>query len=230
MYRLHIRRSVGFVWSKNMTKPLIPVTSAALLLTSVLSAPVWAADLTSNYQEPPAYSEPSSGSTNWTGAYAGVHGGVTSPKINPFDGGKGLNLGVHGGYNADVGGAVVGGELDYSYLGDANVKVSNGHLNERHRIAAKAKAGVPLDQTLIYGTGGLAMTNYRDNGATSGPDGWKPGLLLGAGIEHKLTDNISARVEYDYVMTSNVRSFTAGTESKRDVHDHSITAGIDYKF
>ncbi len=213
-----------------MTKPLIPVTSAALLLTSVLSAPVLAADLTSNYQEPPAYSEPSSGSTNWTGAYAGVHGGVTSPKINPFDGGKGLNLGVHGGYNADVGGAVVGGELDYSYLGDADVKVSNGKLNERHRIAAKAKAGVPLDQTLIYGTGGLAMTNYRDNGATSGPDGWKPGLLLGAGIEHKLTDNISARVEYDYVMTGNVRSFTAGTESKRDVHDHSITAGIDYKF
>lgn len=204
--------------------------TAALFLGTTLAAPLWAADLTTSYQEPPAYSEPSSASTDWTGAYAGVHGGVTSPKINPFDGGKGMNLGVHGGYNADVGGAVVGGELDYSYLGDADVNVRNGKLNERHRLAAKAKAGVPLGQTLIYGTGGLAMTNFRDNGATSGPDGWKPGLLLGAGIEQKLTGNISARVEYDYVMTSNVRSYTGGVESKRDVHDHSITAGIDYKF
>lgn len=210
-------------------KPLVLAASTAFLLGSFASAPLRAADLTSSYAEPPAYNEPAA-STDWTGAYAGVHGGVTSPKINPFDGGKGLNLGVHGGYNADVGGAVVGGELDYSYLGDADVHVSNGRLNERHRIAAKVKAGVPLDQTLIYGTGGLAMTNFRDNGATSGPDGWKPGLLLGAGIEHKLTGNISARVEYDYVMTSDVRSFTGGVESKRDVHDHSITAGIDYKF
>ncbi|RWX75414.1 porin family protein [Neorhizobium lilium] len=211
-------------------KPLVLAASAALFLSPALSAPLWAADVTSNYAEPPAYNEPAAGPTDWTGAYAGVHGGLTSPKLNPFDGGKGMNLGVHGGYNADVGGAVVGGELDYSYLGDADVKVNGGKLNERHRIAAKAKAGVPLDQTLIYGTGGLAMTNYRDHGGVSGPDGWKPGLLLGAGIEQKLTSNISARVEYDYVMTSGVRSFTAGTESKRDVHDHSITAGIDYKF
>jgi outer membrane immunogenic protein len=210
-------------------KPLAIAASAAFLLP-VLSVPLLAADLTNNYAEPPAYSEPAAATSDWSGPYVGVHGGVTSPKINPFAGGKGMNLGVHGGYNADLGGAVVGGELDYSYLGDANVKVSGGRLSERHRLAAKAKAGVPLDQTLVYATGGLAMTNFRDKGDVSGPDGWKPGLLLGAGVEHKLTSNISARVEYDYVMTSGVRSYTNGSGSKRDVSDHSVTAGVNYKF
>lgn len=203
---------------------------ALALVATAFAAPAMAADLT-NYSAPPAaYDAPSSAPAGWTGAYAGVHGGTTSPKLNPFAGGKGANLGMHGGYNADVGGAVVGGELDYSYLGDADVKAKNGKLDERHRIAAKAKVGVPLDQTLIYGTTGLAMTKYRDNGATEAPDGWKPGFLVGAGIEQNLTSNISARVEYNYVMTGGVRSTTGGVESKKDVHDHTVNLGVNYKF
>ncbi|TWF56498.1 outer membrane protein [Neorhizobium alkalisoli] len=211
-----------------MTKTFAPFALA--FAAAVSATPVLAADLT-NYSEPaPAYNEPSSGPANWTGAYVGGHGGMTSRKINPFDGGKGLNLGVHGGYNADVGGAVVGGELDYSYLGDAGVKARGGKLDERHRIAAKVKAGVPLDQTLVYGTTGLAMTKFRDHGDVSGPDGWKPGFLIGAGVEQNLTSNISARVEYNYVMTGDVRSETGGVESKKDVHDHTINLGVNYKF
>lgn len=203
---------------------------ALAFVATAFAAPAMAADL-SNYSAPPvAYDEPSASHGSWTGAYAGVHGGTTSPKLNPFAGGKGGNLGAHGGYNAELGGAVVGGELDYSYLGDADVKAKNGKLNERHRVAAKAKVGLPLDQTLVYGTTGLAMTKYRDHDATEGPDGWKPGLLVGAGIEQKFTPNISARVEYNYVMTGNVRSTTGGVESKKDVHDHTINLGVNYNF
>jgi len=74
------------------------------------------------------------------------------------------------------------------------------------------------------------MTKYRDGDNVTGPDGWKPGLLLGAGIEQKLTGNISARVEYNYVMTDNVKSSYQGVETRKDVHDHSVTAGVNYRF
>lgn len=211
-------------------KTLAMALVAGIAVVPAVSTLATAADLTS-YSEPPAYSEPSSASTGtWDGAYVGGHVGTASRKLNPFSGGKGVAAGIQGGYNADVGGMVVGGEGELSYLGDANVRVDGGNLKERHRLGLKAKAGVPLDQTLIYGTAGLAMTNFRDSGAVSGPDGWKAGYIVGAGIEQKLNDKISAKVEYNYTGTPNVRSFANGVGSEKDVHDHTIKAGLNYKF
>jgi outer membrane immunogenic protein len=206
-------------------KPLALALAAGLFTT-----PVFAADMVNSYSEPPAYNGPTGTSSSWNGAYLGAHGGTTSRKLLPFSGGTGLNAGVQGGYNAEVGGAVVGGELDFSYLGDANVKGTGGSMRERHRLAAKAKVGMPMDQTLIYGTTGLAMTNYRDHGSVEGPDGWKPGFIVGAGVEQKLTDNISAKVEYNYTITNGVRSTNGGVSSKKDVHDNTIEAGLNYHF
>lgn len=206
----------------------------ALAIVASLTAPfatiAHAADLTS-YQEPPAYNEPAAArSGNWDGAYVGAHGGFVSRRLNPFKGGKGVAAGVQGGYQADVGGVVIGGEGELSYLGDAEVKVNRGTLEERHRLGLKAKAGVPLDQTLLYGTAGMAMTNFRDNGGVSGPDGWKAGYIVGAGIEQKFNDKISAKVEYNYTGTPNVRTFAGGVASEQDVHDHTVKAGVNYKF
>ncbi len=77
---------------------------------------------------------------DWNGAYVGGHAGMASRHLNPFNSGKGFDGGIQGGYNADVGGVVVGGEADLSYLGDANVRVDGGNLKERHRLGLKAKA------------------------------------------------------------------------------------------
>ncbi len=194
---------------------------AAALVASLFATPLWAADLNS-YDQPAAAS--------WSGAYVGAHGGFASRNLNPFSGDKGLAAGVHAGYNTDLGGAVVGGEVEASYLGDAEVRVDGGKLKERQRLAVKGKVGVPMDQTLIYGTAGLAMTNFRDNGPIAGPDGWKPGYLLGAGVEQKLTSNISARVEYNYAITNDVRTFDRGVESTGNVHDHTLKAGVNLNF
>jgi outer membrane immunogenic protein len=207
-----------------MNAKLLALSAVAGLFTTSVSA----ADLTASYSEPPAYNEPAP--AGWNGAYAGIHAGSASPKLNPFASGKGLAVGGQAGYNAEVGGAVVGGEVEASYLGDTKVRVNGGKLLERHRLAAKGKVGMPLDQTLVYGTAGLAMTNFRDNNGVSGPDGWKLGYLAGVGIEQKLTSNISAKVEYNYVMTNGVRSFSGGTSSKRDIHDHTVKVGLNYNF
>ncbi|MGF0540534.1 outer membrane protein [Agrobacterium sp. ES01] len=205
-------------------KPFAMALAATLSATSAM-----AADLTP-YQEPPAYNEPAATSTGFTGAYVGIHAGVAGDTLNPFSGDNGLAAGVHGGYNTELGGAIVGGEVELSHMGDAEVDVSGGQLRERQRLALKAKAGVALDETLLYGTAGLAMTNLRDGRGVEGPDGWKPGLLLGVGVEQNLTDQISASVEYNYVSTGDVRSFNGVTTTENDISDHTVKAGLNYKF
>jgi len=203
---------------------------ALAVCATLATTPALAADLT--YSDSPVYEEPSAASSGgWTGGYVGLHAGSASERVNPFSGDKEFMGGVQGGYNAEMNGFVVGGELELSHMGDVEVDVPGGDLRERHRLAAKAKAGMPLGDTLVYGTAGMAMTSLRDTGTAVGPDGWKPGWLLGAGIEQKFNQNISGRVEYNYVKTNDVRSFNAGSgTSETNISDHTIKAGVNYRF
>jgi len=199
---------------------------AALAITAATNAS--AADLTTyqapdaGYEQPPAF--------NWGGAYFGAHGGVASPKLNPFASGKGLTGGVQAGYNFQVGPGIVGAELEGSYLGNNEVSVPNGKLEERFRGAAKAKAGLTFDRTLIYGTAGLTMTKFDSGKGISGPSGWKQGYLLGGGIEQGFGGGLSAKVEYNYVMTNDVTTYSSSGKSKTDLRDHVIKAGLNYRF
>lgn len=213
-----------------MTKKTLALALAATVLSSpILSMNVWAADLTNSY-EAPSYNEPVTQSSGWDGAYIGLHAGTSSERSNPFSGDKEFTGGIQGGYNMETNGVVVGGEVELSHLGDVEVNVPGGNLKERYRLAGKGKVGMPLGDTLIYGTGGVAMTSLRDTSSARGPDGWKPGWLLGAGIEHKFNQQISGRVEYNYTRTSDVRSFTSAGTPETDVKDHTIKAGVNYKF
>jgi len=210
-----------------MTKTLKPL--ALSLMAAFATAPVHAADLA--YSEPaPSYEEPAETSSGFTGAYAGIHAGMSSEKLNPFSGDKEFMGGIQGGYNTEYNGVIVGGELEYSHLGDTRVGVPGGKLVERHRLAAKAKAGAAMGETLLYGTAGMAMTSLRDTGSAEGPDGWKPGYLLGVGVEQNLNANLSAKVEYNYVRTNDVRSFNGVSTSDTDISDHVIKGGLNYKF
>lgn len=210
-----------------MTKIMKPF-ALAIAAVSMTSAAM-AADLTNNYAEPPVYNEPARAS-GWGGAYVGADIGMNGKGV--FRGDKGLALGVHGGYNVDMDSGVLGGELEVSHNGNADLPVPGGVLKNRFRVAAKAKAGVGVNnnQTLLYGTAGVTMSNFKGSNNVSGPDGWKPGYLVGAGIEHKLSNNLSARVEYNYVGTGDVRTTSGGTSSKSDVRDQTVKVGMNYKF
>ena len=209
-------------------KPLSLAAIAAVSTALLSMAPARAADLSHSYQ-PPAFNDPTPKS-GWGGAYVGGDLGISGRKM--FSGDKGVALGVHGGYNVDLDSGVVGGELEISHQGNAEMRVPSGTLKDRYRVAAKAKAGIGINsnQTLLYGTAGVAMSDYGGKGGVSGPDGWKPGYLVGAGVEQKLTDNLSARLEYNYVGTSDVRSSVGGVQSKTDLHDQTLKAGVNYKF
>jgi len=204
-----------------IAKTLATATAGLALATNA-----YAADLNYNsgsydYETPPAFS--------WGGAYIGAHGGLASPKINPFTGGKGMTGGVQAGYNFQFGPAVLGAELEGSYMGN-EARVPHGRLKERFRGAAKAKAGLSFDRSLVYGTAGFTMTKFKDGDDVTGPNGWKSGYLLGGGIEQGFGGGLSAKIEYNYVTTKDVLSTTAYGATKTNVHDHVIKAGVNYRF
>ena len=201
---------------------LTAATAAIALATNA-----YAADLSNNssgsfdYETTPAFS--------WSGAYIGAHGGLASPKVNPFTGGKGMTGGVQAGYNFQFGPGVIGAELEGSYMGN-EARVPHGRLSGRFRGAAKARAGLSFDQSLVYGTAGLTMTKFKDGDDVTGPSGWKPGYLLGGGIEQGFGGGLSAKLEYNYVTTKDVSTTTSYGTTKTNVHDHVIKAGVNYRF
>jgi outer membrane immunogenic protein len=149
------------------------------MLAFAANGPATAADL---YDTSPAYNNPPA--FQWSGAYIGAHGGTAFTKMpNPFADRNGVSGGVQAGYNYQMGPAVLGAEIEGSYLGGAQHKVEGGKVEEKWRGAAKAKAGLSFDQTLLYATAGVALTKFDKGDNLRGSDGWKPGYLAGAGIE-----------------------------------------------
>jgi outer membrane immunogenic protein len=114
-------------------------------------------------------------------------------------------------------------------------------------------------QTLLYATGGLAVGEFKYSAATNlGVQVFGPGLAgttptgvafnfpvgpaasgsdtragwtVGAGIEHKFTQNWSGKLEYLY-MDFGSKTYFYGTANQADVsfHDQVFRAGINYEF
>lgn len=188
-----------------------------------------AADMASGYY---AQSD-SSGAYDWSGMYAGGNVGISNADIpNPLSKKTGWQLGGQAGMNFQSGQFVYGAELDGSYSTGTRYNIGDGAELERHwDAAAKARAGVAFDRTLVYGTAGYGVTKFdAKRNVTSGPN-WEGGLLLGAGVEQALTDKVSAKVEYNHVDYGKVRSDVAGVGRKvNELDSNTLKAGLNYKF
>lgn len=208
--------------------PIIKKSLAALAIAVVLASNAHSADLIT-YSPQQTFDSRNQSSFSWNGAYIGAHGGIASPKFSPLASGRGLTGGFQAGYNYQLGAGVVGAELEASYLGN-DVRVPDGQLREHLRGAAKVKAGMALDRTLLYGTAGLTATKFKNGNGVTGPDGWKPGYLIGVGLEQSFGGGLSAKLEYNYVNTGNVTATTFSGTSKTDVSDHVVKGGLNYRF
>jgi outer membrane immunogenic protein len=123
----------------------------------------------------------------------------------------------------------------------------------------RGRAGFLADpQTLLYGTGGLAVGEFKHSAQTTsstqvffpGAAGTTPlgapivvagaaasssdirvGWTVGAGVERKFSANWSGKLEYLYLDFGS-KTFFAGTVNQADVsfHDHVFRAGINYAF
>jgi outer membrane immunogenic protein len=169
--------------------------------------------------------------SNWEGAYAGGKvtyqwGKVKDTKDYDADGAGG---GIYAGYNKQDGQIVYGAETDVNFSGID--KTYNGVKSEQGiNGSLRARIGYDLSPAMVYATGGLAATNLETKDATSSDDKTLLGLTLGAGVETKITDTITARTEYRF---TNYQSQTYDLDSgatERGLKEHQVNVGLGVKF
>ncbi len=127
------------------------------------------------------------------------------------------------------------GIVDTDYTVETNIEQS---------AELKARLGYIFNnnQTLGFLTAGYVAgkieTKYMSADgfgfyAPSGSDSqWQDGYLLGVGIEHFVTQNITARVEYNYIdfSTETYRESIYGSDYRNNIDMHSTQISVMYHF
>lgn len=194
---------------------------------------------------------------DWSGWYAGLQGGYGWGKTDAhahwghvggayegFDyGNSGASGGFHLGYTLETGNAVYGLEADVeaSGVGGSGRGIGAYHHTDidwstslRGRLGIKAGA-----RSLLYLTAGVSyakvsVAQYTFTGITAFTEHnqWKAGWTAGAGIEHALTNKISARLEYRYLDLGKI-SYGDDVLRMRTTHEvtnHAVRAAISMRF
>ncbi|SCX26921.1 Opacity protein antigens [Agrobacterium sp. DSM 25558] len=217
-------------------------TIVATLMATTMAAAAFsaakAADAVNEVpQAPVAYEQPAPIS-NWSGAYLGATGNYDWGRFTGNGGDRdadGFGGGLYGGYNWQSGQIVYGAEADVNY-GDEKGSAGVGNLGEslegKQGVngSIRARVGYDMNPFLLYGTGGLAISDQKVSNSTSDDNATALGYTVGAGVEAMVTNNITARVEYRYSDYQN-KDFTLDTGTvSRGFDDHSVKAGIGVKF
>jgi len=177
---------------------------------------------------------------SWDGFYIGVHAGYGFFDADNSGAGQTWNEqadgptgGVLVGYNMDLGDYVLGLEADTSFGDLSNDTVIGGIGNVlvayHGQHTFRARAGMDMGSSLLYVTGGLAMSDIwlRAGGVRDKNFLW--GGVVGAGYEAKITDNISLRAEYLYAVYAE-QTYQLTAPVSLEYETHSIRAGVAWHF
>jgi len=142
-----------------------------------------------------------------------IAGYYSSPGLNQTSNTIGFVGGLQAGYNFQDRNFVYGIEGDISWIGGAKATTSNNMpfayygvgsygATKTSKVQAlatlRARFGFDFDGTMPYLTAGVALGNIKNTYslAYAGTDffnasktSWQPGLVVGAGIEHKFTNS-----------------------------------------
>ena len=219
--------------------------SAALGLFALMAAaPASAADLPRGvpYKAPVMMSV-----FNWTGFYAGIHGGYGWASSDGIDL-RGGFVGGQVGYNWQAMGSpwVFGIEFDSAWadMGRTDVFATGaGILSVESRAhymgSLRPRIGYAWDRTMLYLTGGLAWVNNRISvnatvgGFTAGISDSQTHLggTIGVGVEHAFAPNWTGKVEYLYTAYGSETYFSSiGGGFSADATSHTIKVGLNYLF
>ena len=194
---------------------------------------------------------------NWTGCYAGVHGGGGvlfdagwQQIAVPFDRhGSGALAGGQLGCNYQTGMLVVGveGEGFWSGIGNTvdqfsgNSLFSTAHVKNKADFDIAARFGVASGRALVYGKAGWVWGNFSwdysdQNNNTANASATLDGLLIGLGLEYGITTNWTAKFEYDYLgfnaknvlVTTNF--FPSTNIQNVSADKHIFKLGLNYLF
>ena len=219
-----------------MLKTVITAAAISALLLGQASAADALGTAPSYGPNAPSFGAPNSG---FGGFYAGGNVGYSRGEY-ARDGAGDQNIegfigGAQVGYNADLGGLVVGVEGDYQLSGarQSETLVGGDELSVgiNHFGTVRGRAGFDVGGIMPYLTGGIAFgdVGYKSETA-AGPTiseseyGW--GLAAGAGIEAMAANNVSLKAEYLYVGFGGLE-LTGGNV---DTSVHTARAGINFHF
>ena len=165
---------------------------------------------------------------SWIGPYLGGNigyqwGDVTNSIASP----SGAGGGVQGGYNWQFGQFVIGGEADIQASGAGDTfalwKFSNPWFG-----TLRGRAGLAMNNILLYGTGGLAFGNVRAQALNLTETHSAAGWTLGVGAEIGITANWSAKAEYLYVNLNNNQFALTGLPNGYQFS--VVRLGVNYRF
>ncbi len=179
---------------------------------------------------------------DWTGGYVGLQLGGTDGRLgmtetgNPANTGtvglRGLNGGVFAGYNWHTGGNLVlgvEGDIAGSRANGTTLTTGGNTVDGRIRSSGslRARAGVALGDTLLYGTAGASRANYGII-VDGGPEvtGARTGWTAGIGIEQAFSNNLTGRLE---VRHADYGSFTAAGFDN-NLRTNEVRAGLALTF
>lgn len=145
--------------------------------------------------------------------------------------GNGAVGGIHGGIERPVGSARFGLEADFEGTSGSVDHTQNSWywtVKNRWQTSLRGRASVKLGGMRAYATGGLAIArvdhDYRSTDVNH-PESYRvtrtpAGYIVGGGLERRLSDRLSARLEYRY---TNYGDITAeANPAWRDVQMHRI--------
>jgi outer membrane immunogenic protein len=206
---------------------------------------------------------PANGPWNWGGLYAGINYGGGAGRASQsdilfdrghYDVGGGL-IGGTVGYNFQRGSMVYGveGDLDYTTIKGATsgnpatfgacgfVSLINCETKLNWLGTARARIGVAVDRLLPYLTAGAAFGSLKSSegappfGLFGSGTSTRVGWTAGVGVEARLDDRWSAKLEYLYVDLGNREGFVeqpGGLTLSESVsfRTHILRSGLNYKF
>jgi outer membrane immunogenic protein len=166
---------------------------------------------------------------NWTGFYAGVHGGYAwgSGAGGSPDGFVG---GLQAGYNYQFSpNGVLGLETDISATSIGN-KVGGVKFGVDYLGTIRARAGYTIDRAMFYVTGGAAYGQGELEVAGLANTQFHWGWTLGGGVEAMVTPNVSARLEYLYVDLAKENYQSVFGPASIGYNTNIVRGGLNYRF
>ena len=190
-----------------------------------------------------------------TPTYAGAVDALGAQKLDP----RGFVGGLQLGFNYQFGNIVAGLEGDFEYVhlnGSANSAAAYPNtLGSQFLISSYGNAdwlftltprlGFAANNWLLYGFGGLAVTDLRTDFMFSDDGGSfqsallstnKLGYAVGAGVEWGLTDRLSVKAEYEHVGFGRTAAHQTGSDipyqpffQSADLNADFVRVGLNYK-
>jgi outer membrane immunogenic protein len=225
------------------------IASLAMLALAGTSA-ASAADLSNPPIPPTDFPAAAPITFDWTGAYLGLTAGygfgkfpsnlgtVVAPGVvtNGLGNAGGFIGGGTVGYQMQFGQFVAGleGELNYTGIGDSfaasNPLTGDARLTYLGMVTGRL-GFTPFDRFLVYGKGGYAFGGAEVSIDGVGSDtNFHNGWTLGAGLEYAITQNLTTKIEYNYVDLQRQNFNIGGTTTSAGFQGNLLRAGLNYKF